>query len=576
MAKNIFVFLFLSFFLLFTSPIETRASFEKINYPNNKFGIHLALPSEEDLITAAQLVNSSGGDWGYVTLVIQENDRNREKWQGVFDKMRELHLIPIIRLATFPKDNGWAKPKKEDAVGWADFLDSLNWVIKNRYIVLFNEPNHAKEWEGKIDPADYAAVALEFATTLKNKNPDFFIMMAGFDAAAPSQLPQYEDEEKFLKKILESQSAIFDHLDGWASHSYPNHGFVSLPNATGRNSIRTYLWELNLLNRLGVKKNLPVFITETGWPHAEGITTEKNYFNQERVAKNFQTYFTILAKDLGVVAITPFILNYQSQPFDHFSWRKLGPSPNFYPQFDAVAKLPKIKGRPTQEERFTLVFPMPEQLIAQSSYQIPIILKNTGQSIWRKDEGYRLQITPSITKIEYFFTDFDEIFPFQEETILLHIKTGETPDRVRLKIALTKNGQSIAEEKTWELEILPMIDIEFKAELFPKKKADAGDYKLIIYDANNYVVFSQDRVFVDNNTGMVKGVKNLVIGENYRAVLLKPYYLPRQTFFVSQKEKNKIVFKKLLPFDFDKNGKLNLNDLIALFRHPQLFSLFLP
>ena len=38
--------------------------------PNNKVGIHLAVTSDEDIQKAADLTNSSGGKWGYVTIVI--------------------------------------------------------------------------------------------------------------------------------------------------------------------------------------------------------------------------------------------------------------------------------------------------------------------------------------------------------------------------------------------------------------------------------------------------------------------------------------------------------------------------
>ncbi len=80
--------LFSVFFLnisAFFSPVfaEDRA--------NNKIGIHLAIPDENDMKKASELVNSNGGKWGYVTIVIPEDDRDKNKWQGVFDKMRELH-----------------------------------------------------------------------------------------------------------------------------------------------------------------------------------------------------------------------------------------------------------------------------------------------------------------------------------------------------------------------------------------------------------------------------------------------------------------------------------------------------
>jgi hypothetical protein len=158
-------------------PISTWAA-----QPNNIFGIHLAQPHPQEIRAASDLVNSNGGKWGYVTLVIQENDRNKDKWQNVFDELRELHLIPIIRLATQPEGENWRRPEPTDANDWADFLDSLNWVVKDRYIILFNEPNHGSEWGGEVDEKSYANVAFTFAKALKEKNSDFFIMLAGFDA----------------------------------------------------------------------------------------------------------------------------------------------------------------------------------------------------------------------------------------------------------------------------------------------------------------------------------------------------------------------------------------------------------
>jgi hypothetical protein len=46
---------------------------------NNKYGIHLAQPYPDAIREAADLVNSNGGKWGYVTVVIQENDRDKNK-----------------------------------------------------------------------------------------------------------------------------------------------------------------------------------------------------------------------------------------------------------------------------------------------------------------------------------------------------------------------------------------------------------------------------------------------------------------------------------------------------------------
>ncbi|PIV62699.1 hypothetical protein COS12_01355, partial [Candidatus Roizmanbacteria bacterium CG01_land_8_20_14_3_00_33_9] len=94
--KKRFVLLIAIIFLLIAPSIDATES----GRPNNKFGIHLAQPHHDEIKKAAELVNSNGGDWGYVTLIIQENDRSVQKWQEIFDLLRQYHLIPIIRLAT--------------------------------------------------------------------------------------------------------------------------------------------------------------------------------------------------------------------------------------------------------------------------------------------------------------------------------------------------------------------------------------------------------------------------------------------------------------------------------------------
>lgn len=547
--------------------------------PNNKFGIHLAVATEEDLQEAAQLLNSGGGDWGYVTLVIEEKDRQREKWQRVFDQMRALHLIPIVRLATSMEGGSWRRPKVEDAQNWADFLDSLNWVIKNRYLVLFNEPNRADEWGGGVDPEDYGKVAFEFAKALKEKNPDFFIMMAGFDAAAPGKPPNYEDEEVFLRKMIaglaKEKKEIFAYLDGWASHSYPNHGFVGSPYGVGRNSVRTYLWELAVLGSQGVEKNLPVFITETGWPHAEGKSYKTEFYSQNEVADNFRIMFGRLLDDPKVLAITPFILNYQGEPFDHFSWRKLGNSLDYYPQYELTRNLGKVKGEPKQEQKLKVLTTLPYKLIAGSTYQLAVNIRNEGQAIWSRKDGYQLRLAVSEgQEFDYFFSDFLKLPPFTEETLWLYLKTGDKLGKFNLSLVVTKDGQAVSNERPWFLEIIPALDIDFQVSLFPKRETRGDNFKLLIYNDKEEVIFEQGGIKVEGGIGQVKAVRNLAIGKKYRLVILRPYYLPRQGFLTVQEEGNKIIFERMLPLDFNQDGELSFGDPWALIKKPSLFQLF--
>jgi hypothetical protein len=337
----IFPFIFLTYFYVFNIS-KVIAIYDPLSVPNNKYGIHIV--DENDLDNAAKLVNSSGGDWGYVTMVIRENDRIVEKWQNIFGRMQQLHLIPLIRLATNLEGDVWRKPKLSDVQNWADFLSQLNWITKNRYIILFNEPNHAKEWGGMIDPVEYSQILSSFSATLKAKSTDFFILPAGLDASAPnSNLTM--SENTFLLKMKSDNPFIFDVIDGFVSHSYPNPGFVGNITDSGRGTLKTYLWELNLLKLMGVTRDLPIFIAETGWPHQDGQPYNKHFFSADEVAQFIKQATELVWNDPQIVALTPFILNYQSPPFSNFSWQKPN-SGEFYPQYTTYQSIEKIRGEP--------------------------------------------------------------------------------------------------------------------------------------------------------------------------------------------------------------------------------------
>jgi len=573
MKKIIVISLLLlfSFSFSFFKPVRAQADFADLIAPNNKLGIHLAVPSSEDMEKAASLVNSNNGDWGYITLVIHQDDMNKDKWQGVFNKARELHLIPIVRLATYFESGHWHAPEIQEAVKLAEFLNSLNWVVKNRYLVLFNEPNHADEWGGLLSPQNFAKVTLAYAKTFKEINPDFFIMMAGFDSAAPTDANQHMDQVAYLTKVLQTQPELFDYLDGWASHSYPKNRYN-----TGRNSLKNYLWEIALLRSLGVKKNLPVFITESGWSHQEGKTPDYNFLPAEKVAQQTVDYLQEILNDSQVIAITPFILNYQDEPFDHFSWQKLN-STEFYQQYEATQKILKIKGQPLQVTKISIPHELPAKIIKNSTYQIALTLRNDGQDIWDSSlDNYQLQIEGLSKDTDYFFSDLGTMLPFEEKTIWLHLKTGNQAEKLDLKIFLAKNQKMIGNQIDWKLEIVPETTIKLIAKLLFKRKSLGDDFKFLIYNENQEVIFQTTNFPMKNNQAEIKGLKNLIIGKQYRLVLLKPFYLPRQTFLEINENNNLAQFKVLLPFDFNQDGRLSLNDLWSLLKNPLLFKLWLP
>ncbi len=402
--------------LFLKAPRESLAVKNPLTTPNNPYGIHIF--DENDLTDAQALVNSNGGDWGYVTLVIRKDERDTKRWQSVFNKMRRLHLIPIVRIATKQLENGWEKPNFDEIEGWVSFLKDLNWVIQNRYVIIGNEPNHAPEWGGEVNPSEYADYLYTFSKKLKASNPDFFVMPAGFDASVPNG-KQSMSEDTFLRAMIEKNQNVFDYVDGWASHSYPNPNFSGSQDDTGRGTVRTYKWELNFLEGLGITKKLPVFITETGWAHNKD-EKKREFENIEEVTDRLKASYELAWKDERVVAITPFILNYQNDPFDVFSWKKADGT--FYEFYYEIQKLPKPRGVPKQVMSVdVLSLVLPPLLPSSEGFVGIVTLKNKGQSIWKGNEkiyasnsGFEVLLEPRIL--------FSDIEPGEKTLAVIKVK----------------------------------------------------------------------------------------------------------------------------------------------------------
>ncbi|NCT55928.1 hypothetical protein GW755_03745 [bacterium] len=317
-----------------------------IGYQNNKFGLYI-YRVDDFAIKAAEMVNSNGGDWGYVLVPYNVTEYDSKKWDSFFAILKEYHLIPVIQLWDISKD---PQDMLRDTKKSAQFLNSLNWPIKNRYISVYNEVNDERFWKSGINPEEYAWVLDKTIDIYKNENSDFFILNGAFNASAFTG-PGYLSEDTFLLRMDNSVPGIFSKLDGWASHPYPHiNGYLGTPEDTGRNSIRAYEWELEILERSYGVKDLPVFITETGWPHAEGKNINLNYEKESTVSQYIKRSFeNVWLTDNRVVAVTPFTIKYDP-PFDHFSWIKS--NGDTYQMFDTIKGMSKIAGKPPVTEPY--------------------------------------------------------------------------------------------------------------------------------------------------------------------------------------------------------------------------------
>ncbi len=551
-----FLFSLILLILLIIFPSNIQAA-NPLAVSNNKFGMHIISSSLDEVKDTANLVNTNG-DWGYITFLIESGQRDKNRWQTFFNELRRAHLIPIVRIATKPEGSTWARPYDKEEEVWAAFLNELNWPTKNRYVIIYNEPNHATEWGGSVDPASYAQVLDKTITALKKENPDFFVINAGLDASAPNKNPAYMDSFTFMDQMNQAVPGIFNKLDGWSSHSYPNPNFSGSPTSSGKMTVRGYQEEMKKLKSLGVEKDLPIFISETGWKHAEGKKYNGSFPPADKVAEYYQNAFENAWNNNQIVAVTPFILDYQDAPFDNFSFKKIldeinkSPDPSsesakFYPAYYTLKNLPKNDGRPIQihsaklqkgglsTQNFTSQIDatqsgMTTTLVAGQSYDLFLTVENTGQSIW--NDGAVTSLVPfsqgsllGVTSVE--LPTGQKIEPGQSYTFNFKIKA---PAAGTYKIQFNMySGNKLFDSAAFEfaIDIKSPVSLQTQSHLRWKKNP-SGDYLLTVFSSvQNTVNRSVNKLIVGaDGSSTPFEAKYLLPNHEYDFTLEKPFYKP--------------------------------------------------
>ncbi len=288
-------------------------------------GMHLLHPDEINQFR--QIYKDDA--WRFVTIPLTLNDIGKyQEWQKFFDQAYQLKVIPIIRLSTrFDTSiNAWKIPSRKDITDLARFLSSLDWHQNEKFVIVFNEVNHATEWGGKIDPLLYGGILKFTSNWFHWEGNNYKILPAAMDLAA-SNSNETREAFSYLKSLYDFDNEIFDKVDYWNSHSYPNPDFAASPIRTGQNSIRGFTYELNWLkNKTG--KDFDVFITETGW--ASSYLT--NYYLDDYYLYALQHVWS----DDRVKAVTPFLMKGSPGPFASFSFFDASNNPTI--QFFSLQK----------------------------------------------------------------------------------------------------------------------------------------------------------------------------------------------------------------------------------------------
>ena len=255
--------------------------------------------------------NQPAEKWRYLTIPFTLDDLHKlAEWQQFFNEAREQKIIPLVRLTTRFEGDAWKQPTRKEVVDQISALNTLDWPTQKKHIIVFNEVNHAAEWGGELAPEKYAEYLLFASLWAKAEDSDFVVLPAAMDLAAPNGSITME-AFTYLNRMITFNPGVFDYIDVWNSHSYPNPAFSAAPNRTGQNSLRGFQYELDFIKER-TNRDLPVMITETGW--------DLNRSTQRQLPQYYASTLQHIWSDSRVLAVTPFILRGDPGPFAGFGF----------------------------------------------------------------------------------------------------------------------------------------------------------------------------------------------------------------------------------------------------------------
>ena len=340
----------------------------------NRFGIGLVNGGDtRELDLAADLA----GPGGYVKLLfVGVRPGMGGPDSGWVNSVRDAYARDLIPVVRFAPDWGDRRVRNQsdggsDGLRYSQLAASYAAIVRGLplragwpfYVEIHNEPNLCSEWacdRGRF-PSDHIPsdrMALEYASMVR----DVASALHGLGDArvrvvnggmAPGGVRWCEcvgpgegafeagnTSMDYLAQMEAGVPGVFANLDAFATHSYPAEGegwgfFVPYDRAgTG---LRYFTRELTTIGRL----DLPVLITETGWPTALGGTT---YGSRDQIAGwTQQAYENVWLTDSHVLGVMPFML--MDSAWDPFGWASPGGTP--YPVYGTIRSLrcSRIAGR---------------------------------------------------------------------------------------------------------------------------------------------------------------------------------------------------------------------------------------
>ena len=282
------------------------------------------------------------------------------------------------------------------------------------------------------------------------------------------------------------------------------------------------------------------------------------------MASNWQKAFEEVWVENGIVAITPFVLSYSESPFALFSWKK-PTTQEFYPQYEMVQNMQKVKGAPEQikDSKF-LANSIPDELVINSFYELPIRVLNKGQSIWNEEESYTLGIQGDFSSDQVLVSNLAKTLPNQETDIYIALKTPKEKGDKEIIVQMQKETVAFGESFRKKISLIPPPHLTFKAKLFAGKEDSKNDIQIAFYE-NGIFRKEYQNLIMKEGVGEIAEIYDVVPNKYYSLIIRKPYFLPKKKDIFLSEETTSVDFETLLPFDFNNDADFDFWDFPAAF-----------
>jgi len=211
------------------------------------------------------------------------------EWHHLDEIVRsaETHGLKLLLGVTHAPD--WTRPVEKESGPPADYGEFGRFMeqLATRYrgqvdaYELWNEPNLAREWRGDtLDASRFVALVAEGADGVRLGDPEALVVSGAPAVTGIDDGVTAVADRRFLRNMIEA--GVADHVDAIGAHPY---GYGNPPEesvhdethaASSHNDHPTFFFRDTLEDYRGILvehglDDVPIWITEFGWPSPEGI-----------------------------------------------------------------------------------------------------------------------------------------------------------------------------------------------------------------------------------------------------------------------------------------------------------------